>query len=285
MTIFRYISIYKYKNYIKNYIKMKVFEQDYKIAINNILKDVYGNTDYWGVGKAGNQGIIKPITKNDDLSWSNYNFINTHWTVRDKVIFPYIKKINPTLVDDLDFNSSYTLNLNNREFFRTLWRERENIFGPNSSLKDEIVSEINKTRKSGDVRENFTKMTLESIPGFEVEKIAEAGGSADFMGIDLVINSTNNLLLKKKSTAQVKPFNNLTINKNNCYITTKLIRKYKTDLMVFTKQSGNEIHVAVFQNDPKRIIIEDNRVIFPRDLIKILINYNYMNKKSNYKTY
>ena len=66
------------------------FENDYKVAINNILKDLYKDTEYWGVGPAGNQGIIKPITDSDDPKWSNYNFINTHWTVRDKVVNPFL---------------------------------------------------------------------------------------------------------------------------------------------------------------------------------------------------
>ena len=33
------------------------FENDYKVAINNILKDLYKDTEYWGVGPAGNQGM------------------------------------------------------------------------------------------------------------------------------------------------------------------------------------------------------------------------------------
>lgn len=261
------------------------FDDDYSVAIGNILKNLYGNTDYWGVSKDGNPGIVKPITKDDDPNWSNYNFINTHWTVRNKIIFPYIERINPSLVKDLDFKAEYTENPINREFFRTLWLERENIFGLNSPLKDGIIDAINVTRGSGERRENFTKLALESVPGFEVNKIAQAGGSSDFAGVDLHIKSTNNILPKKSSTAQVKPFSNLYPNKKNWYVYTKLIRPYTTDLMIFTKQEGVNIHVAVFLNDSKRFVVESDRVIIPSDMVKLLINYNYRTKKSTYKTY
>lgn len=264
---------------------MAAFDDDYKNIINNINNDLYGDTDYWGVGKGGNYGIIRPITENDDPLWSNYNYINTNWIVRNEVIFPYIESVKPGLVDNLNFNSKYDKNEVNAEFFKTLWEEKERIFGLNSPLKHEIINIINKTRGKGDRGENFTKLALESIGGFKVDKIAQAGGSADFAGIDLHITSTNNLLPKKSSTAQVKPFSNLYPNKKNWYIYTKLVRTYNTDLMIFTKQQGIEIHTAVFLNDPKRIIVEPDRVIIPSDLAKLLINYNYRTKKSDYKIY
>jgi hypothetical protein len=261
------------------------FDNDYKNIINNIIRDLYADTEYWGVGEGGNQGIVRPITENDDQLWSNYNYVNTNWIVKNKIVFPYIDRVRPGLVENLVLNARYDENEINGEFFKVLWEERENIFGLNSTLKNNIINIINKTRNKGDRDENFTKLALESIPGFTVSKIAQAGGSADFMGIDLTINSTNGLLPKNSSTAQVKPFNNFYPNKKNWYIYTKLIRTYNTDLMIFTKQSGVEVHVAVFLNDPKRIIIEPERVIIPSDLVKLLINYNYRTKKSNYKSY
>lgn len=260
------------------------FDEDYKNIINNILRNIYQNTEYWGVGEAGNEGIIRPITPEDNPTWSNYNFINTHRILRNEVIMPYMGSIDPSLVRNLDYNAKYNENTNNAEFFRVLWIEKDNIFGPNSSLKNEIISRINRTRKAGDSTENFTKMALESIPGFTVEKIAQAGGTSDFIGIDLVINSTS-ILPKNKSTAQVKPFSNITKNKNYWYIKPSFDREYTTDLLIFTRREGIKIHVAVFSNDPKRIIVEPDRIIIPSDLGKLLINYNYMTGKSTYSTY
>ena len=136
------------------------FEKDYKVAINNIIKDIYENTEYWGVGFAGNEGIVKPLTDEDDPNWSNYNFINTHYIVRDKVVIPYLKNIGDFTID---FNKTYTEDEGNRNFFRLLWRERQNIFGPNSTLKNNIVNTVNKTRRSGVKRENFVKIVFFSI--------------------------------------------------------------------------------------------------------------------------
>ena len=108
------------------------FKDDYKTVINKILKDIYKNTEYWGVGKAGNEGIVKPITDNDDPDWSNYNFINTNYSVRDNIVIPYLKKISYFTINQ---TQSYLDDEGNRDFFKLLWSERQNIFGLNSSLK------------------------------------------------------------------------------------------------------------------------------------------------------
>jgi hypothetical protein len=255
------------------------FKDDYKTVINKILKDIYKNTEYWGVGKAGNEGIIKPITDEDDPNWSYYNFINTNYLVRDNIVIPYLKKISYFTINQ---TQSYLDDEGNRDFFKLLWSERQNIFGLNSSLKNSIIELINKTRKSGDIRENFVVMALKSLPNITVEKKSEAGGSTDFAGIDLVINS--DILPKKNSTAQVKKFESFTRDKENWYIKTRQDRVYKTDLMIYEKQNGTEIHVAVFIND-KNVIVEPEQTIIPLNNCVMLINYNYRTKKSSYKIY
>lgn len=259
------------------------FENDYKVLINNILKDIYGNTPYWGVGSAGNEGIVRPLTDEDDPNWSNYNFINTNLIVRNKIVMPYIKNINDFTID---FNKSYTEDEGNRNFFRLLWQEKENIFGPNSTLKNNIVQVINKTRGSGTKRENYVKVAIESLPNTKVTMVSEAGGSLDFAGIDMSIQSEYLGFPKKSSTAQVKPFNNISKGKKYWYVATDALnRDYNTDLMVFGKQNGQEYHIAVFENQPKRFIFESDRVIIPIDLCKILINYNAITRKSVVKNY
>jgi hypothetical protein len=125
-------------------------------------------------------------------------------------------------------------------------------------------------------------MALKSLPNITVEKKSEAGGSTDFAGIDLVINS--DILPKKNSTAQVKKFESFTRDKENWYIKTRQDRVYKTDLMIYEKQNGTEIHVAVFIND-KNVIVEPEQTIIPLNNCVMLINYNYRTKKSSYKIY
>lgn len=259
------------------------FDNDYKIAINNILRDLYGNTDYWGVGKAGNQGIIKPITSEDDPNWSNYNFLNTHYIVKDKIVIPYILNISDV---ELERNKKYTQSTNNTYFFKLLWRERENLFGLNSPLKDKIVRTVNSTRRSGDKRENFVKLVLESLPNTTVEMISLPGGSSDFAGVDLIIKTTNSIFPSNELSAQVKPFNNISKGENNWYVNTDALRRdYNTDLMIFGKQNGQEYHIAVFLNKPEEFQHEPNRVIIPINLCKVLINYNAITGKSNVKSF
>ena len=254
------------------------FENDYKVAINNILKDLYKDTEYWGVGPAGNQGIIKPITDSDDLKWSNYNFINTHWTVRDKVVNPFLGDL------PIEKDKKYTQSEANSNYSRSLWKNRKEIFGLDSPLKNRIVDEINKTRKRGNERESYVALSLKSIPSVDIETVAQAGGTEDFQGIDLRIISTNNEL--PSGTAQVKPFRGINKNKDYWFVDTDLRRKYSTDYMIFGKLDGMEYHVAVFLNRPDNFkFLENNKLAIPKDDCKLLINYNVISKKSTFKFY
>jgi hypothetical protein len=253
------------------------FENDYKVAVNNILKKIYQGTEYWGKGPAGNQGIIKPMTDEDDPNWSNYNFINTNWSVRDKVVMPFLG--NPKINKDLKYMESYR----NFNFFRELNRRRNEIFGPDSPLKDDIIKIINSTRTRGTKRETFVKSALESINGIDkVNMVAEAGGTEDFKGIDVTLEST----LIPSGTAQVKPFRGITTDKDYWYVDTDLRREYTTDYMIFGKQDGMEYHVAVFKNEPKTFkFLEDGKLAIPKKLLVLLLNYNVVSRRSVVKTY
>ena len=254
------------------------FENDYKIAINNILRDLYKDTEYWGIGPAGNEGIIEPITDSDDPIWSNYNFINTHWTVRDKVVNPFLGNL------PIEKDKKYTQSESNSNYFRSLWKNRREIFGPDSPLKDKIVYEINKTRKRGYERESYVALALKSIPNIEVDIIAKAGGTEDFKGIDIKIISKNKIL--PSGTAQVKPFKGITKNEEFWFIETDLRRKYTTDYIIFGKLSGMEYHVAVFENNPDNFVfLPSGKLAIPKGDCKLLINYNVINKKSIYKIF
>jgi len=258
-----------------------IFDTEYKTVINNILKDIYRGTEYWGVGKAGNEGIIKPITNEDDPTWSNYNFINSHWTVKEDIVIPYLRKLYDVTFEK---NRSYKESKINADFFKALWDAKEELFSPDSNLRNEIVKAINKTRTKGTERENYVKLALETLNGVTVEPIAEAGSTQDFMGTDLIIHSHNPSF--NNLTAQVKPFRNLTNDNNSWFVETNALRReYTQDLMIFGKLSGQEYHVAIFKNEPKLFTIEENRIIIPKNLIVLLINYNILSKKSKFKSY
>ena len=258
------------------------FEKDYETAINNILRIMYGDADYWGVNSKGNQGIIKPITNNDDPEWSNYNFINSHYTVRDKIVIPYLRTVGDF---EINQNARYTEDEGNRAFFRLLLAEKDNLFGLNSGFKDQIVELINRTRKRGAEREDFVKRVLDSIPNTSVRMLSGAGSSMDYAGYDILINTENRIFPKNRLTAQVKKFDVLTKGGKNWYIRTDLKREYKTDLLIFGKKDGQEYHLAIFENDPKLIKTEEGRVIIPFNLRAILINHNLVTKENVIKTY
>lgn len=262
------------------------FENEYKVVINNILKEIYGNTEYWGRGPSGNYGIIRPITPNDDPNWSNYNFINTHWTVRDKVVLPHLKN---KYGNHITYNKNFSQKNSeeNKLFLQKIIEDMFEIFGPNSTLKNSIVDAINKTRSSGTKRENYVKSTIETLPWvIKVDMLAEAGGTLDFMGIDMKIFSNGKILPPKSSglTTQVKPFTGLE-KEGDYYIvkTNSLRREYDTDLIVFGKDTGTEYHVAVFKNRPDFFSFTEDTVIIPKNLMLVLINFNATTGKSVYK--
>lgn len=263
-----------------------LFEQEYKTVINNIIKEIYGNTEYWGRGPSGNYGIVKPLTPNDDPNWSNYNFINTHYSVRDKIVIPYLKsKYGITAYQkDLSKKDSVT----NAILFEKLIKDRLEIFGPHSTLKYAIVDAINKTRSSGTKRESYVKTSLQSLPGVtNIEMVATAGGTEDFMGIDMRIFSDGTILPSKSGglTAQVKPFTGLKLVDGNYVISTEsLRRKYNTDLMIFGKQKGSESHIAVFKNQPDLFVFTDSTVSIPKSLMSVLVNFNSSTNSIVYKT-
>lgn len=253
---------------------MSNFQNDFKVAVNNILKDLYSGTDYWGGGDKGNVGIIKPITDNDDPNWSNYNFINTHWTVRDNIVEPFIRQKG--FKDNIEKNKSYKDSDSNREYFRLLWLNRDELFSPDSNYADEIVDAINVTRGKGDERESLIGKILNRLPFLDVEIRGAAGSSEDFSGTDAIINFKG-----KDYTAQIKGFNSYQKGKDTFLINLKLERKYKQDFYVFSKKSGNEYHIMVFWN--RRNKITDRGILFPSDDLFLAVNYKMKEKKITYK--
>ena len=254
---------------------MTIFQDEYKKAINNIIKDVYGNTEYWGVGEQGNEGIIKPITDDDDTTWSNYNFINTHWSVRDDVVEPFVRQNG--FSEDLELNKSYKDSEPNRKYFSILWNKRHELFGPDSPLAKDIIGHTNRSRGHGQNREESVGKILNQLPFLDVELRGAAGSSEDFAGTDAIINFKG-----KDYTAQIKPFTSYQRFDDRFDINTKLIRKYKQDFMVFSKKSGNEYHIMVFWNSGNKI--GDGVVSFPIKDMFLMVNYNKKTKKLKYKS-
>lgn len=253
---------------------MANFTNEYKIAVNNILKDIYGGTEYWGTGKMGTEGIIKPITDKDDPEWSNYNFINTHYTVRDEVVEPFIRQKG--FDSDIEPNKSYKDSPSNRNYFSIMWKNRQDLFGLSSPLTDEIVGHINKTRKRGQNREDLVGKALNSLPFLDVDIRGAAGSLEDFYGTDAIVNYRG-----RKYTAQIKPFSSYQDNGESITINTTLTRVYKQDLLVFSKESGEEYHILVIWN--RGVDIMGDHLTFPKESLFLGVNYNTEKNKINYK--
>ncbi len=254
---------------------MNIFQEEYKIAINNIIKDIYQNTPYWGRGSRGSEGVIKPITEDDDPNWSNFNFINTHYTVREEVVEPFIRQKG--FNKDIELSSSYKDSEVNREYFRLLWLNRYELFGPESRYAPEIIEHINITRGKGDKRETLTGKILNGLPFLDVDIRGSAGSFEDFMGTDAIINYKG-----RDYTAQIKPFTSYQVNNDKYYIQTRASRKYDQDLMIFTKKSDNEYHILIFWNRGYEIDQNEN-LYFSKDDFFLAVNYNIDNKKLRYK--
>jgi hypothetical protein len=253
---------------------MTIFQREYKTAINNILKDIYNGTEYWGKGEKGNTGMIKPITELDDPNWSNYNFINTHYSVRDEVVEPFVRQNG--YHGDIEANKSYKDSPSNREYFRILWLKRHELFGPESKHAPEIIGWVNKTRGRGQEREDLVGGILNRLPFLDVEMRGAAGSSEDFAGTDAIINYKG-----KDFTAQIKPFNSYQVNDKGFFVNTKLIRKYTQDFLVFGKKGNNEYHIMIFWNKNNKIT--DGGVLFPKNDFFLAVNYKIKEKKMSYK--
>jgi hypothetical protein len=253
---------------------MTIFQKEYKTAINNILKDVYGGTDYWGKGNRGNEGIIKPITDKDDPNWSNYNFINTHYTVRDNVVEPFVRQNG--FKEDIEPNKSYKDSQNNRDYFRILWLKRNELFGSNSKHAPEIIGLINKTRGRGEERESLVGEILNKLPFLDVEMRGAAGSTEDFGGTDAIVNYKG-----RDYKTQIKPFSTYQKFDDYFVIKTKLIREYKQPLMIFGKKSGEEYHILCFWN--RGFEISDDLVKIPTKNMFLAVNFNRSTKKLKYK--
>jgi hypothetical protein len=251
---------------------MLIFDKEYSDLINDIISDIYSNTEYWGKNENGRFGVIKPITKNDHPTWSNYNFINTHYTVRNKVVDPYVKTTGFRGV--INKKESYKTNNINKQYFDLLWDNRLVIFGPESKFSDMIIDLINKTRSRGDEREVNVETILNKLDFMKVKLKSGYGSAEDFSGVDAAVNFSG-----VDYTAQIKPFLSYTKADGGFLIRTKLNRSYKQDIMIFSKKHNDEYHIVCFWNSQGNLLGEE--VFFSRENLFLAVNYN--NKTDNIK--
>jgi hypothetical protein len=255
---------------------MLIFDKEYSDLINTILIDIYSGTEYWGVNKNKKEGIIRPITKNDHPTWSNYNFINTHWTTRNKVVDVFLKRLGFRGV--VNKKESKDVNTINNTYFNMLWDNRYEIFGPESLFKDEIIEKINATRSYGDKREVNVEEILNKLDFIKIELKSGHGSSDDLSGLDALLTYQN-----KNYTTQIKPFLSYVKVEGGFLIRTTLKRKYTQDILIFSKQQGDEYHIVSFWNQGNPI--DDREVFFKKEDLFLAVNYNFKTNKISYKLF
>ena len=261
-----YENIQKEDIVIKEQYKQSPFYQDMISIMKKILKDLYENTEYWGLSEHGVEGIIKPITPEDDNSWSNYNFINTNSSAIWKVIDPHMKelfksgkyKIEGCLnfpipnknkgIDEFgpeDYNP-------NKCWFDLMWLMREELYGLNSSIKDDIMGVINITRGKGSRLENYLVMSLNDSGITNDAEIAGGSGKpSDFQGTDVTFT-----LNDQKQETQVKSLIDIFKSDDGYLIKSIMLNRiYPQDILILSKEiEQDKIYEFYIFNNPKKNI-------------------------------
>jgi hypothetical protein len=248
---------------------MANFHEEYSKAVNKILKDIYEGTDYWGRGPH-KIGIIRPITEKDDPTWSNYNFINSHWTTRDTIVIPFIRQKG--FDGEIDMGASWRDNPTNREVLIMLWNHRYEVFGPNSPIKDQIIDAINKTRGYGEGRENSVSEVLNSLHFLDVNLRSGDGSLSDLAGLDAVVNFRG-----RDYSAQIKPFRFYAKENGNYIIQSEINRIYPQDLMIFGREYKGKYYIMCFWN--KNADIGKGTITFPEESLFLRVTYNLKTKR------
>jgi hypothetical protein len=260
---------------------IKPFRGEYIKRVNIILRNIYGETEFWGVNENGVSGLVKPVNESDDKEWSNYNFLNSHTTCLEKIIFPHLKSIVKSKDNvelemwEPDKGDESEKNVN---FFRNLWKYREEIFGLSSVIKDDIVKEINFTRNRGKRTENKLIEILNKVSIIsDVEDHSGDGDLVDFSGLDVSFTYDN-----KKRECQVKTASKVVDMGDFYRITSKIDRIYTQNTLIFGTEHYNEFKYYVFQN--KGILDEQEKNVydFSKDDLLLIITES---KRSNVVSY
>lgn len=281
---------------IKKRSSKSSFDKDMIPIMNKILKELYKGTKYWGKSEYGVEGIVKPITLEDDPNWSNYNFINTNYSTINNIIIPYMKELFktgkykiencmnfPHIVYDKSVEDFEPDDYNPNKYFFTLMKlMKEKLFGLNSSIKNDIISTINKTRGKGLRLEDYLiKSLINSGITDDAEKSSGPGNPSDFEGTDIILTLNN-----KKQEGQVKSL--ISINeKNNNYIIKSLMigdKIYSQDLLIFSKEiEKDKIYEFYVFNNPKDEINKIDKNLYSIDKKYLLYGLKYDNGKIKIK--
>lgn len=244
------------------------FTAKFRDTVNNILKELYKNTEYWsnekGRGQLGQGGVVNIYSVYslmqekglDDYEeqggdWSILNYFDTNPVVRRTLIGMYEKESGNLL------NNTTTLN----EFISWLKENKERLFKEGPILKDLAKKNAN-SLYNGELTEKvahtYLTKVLENLPDWELQKRFIPGAKEDREGVDFVMK---NIKTGKVAKFQVKPLQSLTKLKNGCKVKSYNISgldKKPVDYFIFASQKDD---VYVFRNDKNKYTILDKDTI------------------------
>jgi hypothetical protein len=228
-----------------------MFIDDYKDTINKIVKEQF--KDFYSTEK---RGIVKPLSPNDNPTWSNINFINTHYTTFQKLVLPFLQELSGKKFGYEEGKSRNDSKKNN-DLLNMIWYYRKDMFNPNSALIPQIIDFINFSRQRGKDTEEKVESRLNEI--YERIKLTSGDGSViDFMGQDIIVDGKTGQIKKVKSIKQGETvyFVNL----------SQFAKEYKQDLFIF---HDNEDKIWIFKNEGVKI--RNNSYLIEKEkLIKVL---------------
>jgi hypothetical protein len=230
----------------------------FKNSINNILKDVFPE-NYYDKGKYG-EGEMSGIYDLEQEGRSVINKLNTNYNCFCVLLRDVNKVLQSQKQQPISFNNLGVFEQINqvKRFVNIIDEYKTRIFNPESSTFQSLMMVLGQTHAWGQKREDSVIEILKKEFGDKnVDAVGKLGSSDDMIGgIDCEITING-----ERKTAQIKPFTNLiTDNGKTIVMGAGNVKKYKTDLLIFSK---NNKEILVFDNHNSKII--DGNFVFPQE--------------------
>jgi hypothetical protein len=228
----------------------------FKNSINNILKDVFPE-NYYDKGEYG-EGEMSGIYDLEQEGRSVINKLNTNYNCFCVLLRDVNKVLQSQKQQPISFNNLGVFEQINqvKRFVNIIDEYKTRIFNPESSTFQSLMMVLGQTHAWGQKREDSVIEILKKEFGDKnVDAVGKLGSSDDMIGgvdCEITING-------ERKTAQIKPFTNLiTDNGKTIVMGAGNVKKYKTDLLIFSK---NNKEILVFDNKNSTII--DGNFVFP----------------------
>lgn len=244
------------------------FTSSYRDKVFDILKDLYGSSN-WSTegdrGPKGEGGVVNIHTVYDLLKkrglddyeeeggdWSILNYFDTNPKVRGFVVLVWEKETGKKLDTEEKLEEFLTWMDNNKE---RLFKSGKLL---NHMIKTNITSLYNGELNERKAYEEILKL-LEKLPNWELSKRFLPGSSSDRKGVDIIMK---NKKTGKEAKFQVKPLASMTKTDDGYKVISYNISdlEYKpVDYFVFASKDSDD--VFIFKNDKSKYKVIDSKTI------------------------